>query len=271
MSDKLDFVNIIGAHPLAPNPFGIFFAARDEHSKYGVPHRVLDASLLNLVEFTAVMKKWIIIHHSSPENIARDQKRREALARQGFSDSGKRFPTNQKTQKGNWTEILLAEYLTNSSKAKLPVYRLRYNPNVEQSMKGDDVLAFDLDSNPVRLLVGEAKFRSTPSKQVVEEIVETLTKSHKAGIPVSLQFVADRLFEEGNLELGKKVDECNELFALGRLQLNHVGLLVSDSNAGGHVRRNANSTLRRLAVLSLGLNAAEDVVLSCYKGIEDQP
>ena len=32
-------------------------------------------------------------------------------------------------------------------------------------MKGDDVLAFDLNSEPARgILVGEAKFRSTPSK-----------------------------------------------------------------------------------------------------------
>ncbi len=34
--------------------------------------------------------------------------------------------------------VFLAEYIVAESEASLPVYRLRYNPNVEQSMKGDD-------------------------------------------------------------------------------------------------------------------------------------
>jgi hypothetical protein len=36
-------------------------------------------------------------------------------------------------------------------------------------MKGDDVLAFDLDSHPVRVIVGEAKFRATSTKDSVQE------------------------------------------------------------------------------------------------------
>ena len=37
-------------------------------------------------------------------------------------------------------------YICAASGTCLPVYRLRYNPNIEQSMKGDDVLAFDFTS-----------------------------------------------------------------------------------------------------------------------------
>jgi Cap4 SAVED domain len=206
-------------------------------------------------------------HHASPEDLERDRQRRKALARQGFSDVARRFPTHPDTRKGNWAEVFLAEYIGVSSSVRLPVYRLRYNPNVEQSMKGDDVLAFDLDSNPVRILVGEAKFRSTPSKQAVEDIVSALTRSHRAGIPVSLQFVADRLFREGQAELGAKVDACNTLFALGRLQLDYIGLLVSDANASTHVRRNTKSSLRSLAVISLGLTDPESTVSTCYEGL----
>jgi hypothetical protein len=214
------------------------------------------------------MKQWIVTHHVSPEAIEQDRKRREALARQGLLDPARsRFPTNPKTRKGNWAEILLAEYITVSANATLPVYRLRYNPNVDQSMKGDDVLAFDLDSNPVRVLVGEAKFRSTPSKAVVEELVGALVKSHSGNIPASLQFVADRLFESGNNELGEKVAACNELFAQGRLQLDYVGLLVSSRNAHHHVHTNAKSAVRRLAVMSLGLADPEGIVTASYAAV----
>jgi Cap4 SAVED domain len=255
---------VIGPHPLAPHPCGIHLAATDQNTEHAVPHRVLDDGPLQAVAFTAAMAQWIVTHHVRPEAIERDRVRREALARQGLVDPVQRFPINLSTQKGNWAEILLAEYVVASSTAQLPVYRLRYNPNVDQSMKGDDVLAFDLDSNPVRVLVGEAKFRSTPSKAVVEELVGALVKSHSGNIPASLQFVAERLFDSGDHELGAKVAACNALFAQGRLQLDYIGLLVSSRDAHLHVQRNAKSVISRLAVMSLGLADPERIVTASF-------
>jgi len=251
---------IIGSHPLAPHPCGIHMTATDQTSAHSVPHRVLNESPLQAAAFITSMAEWIATHHVSPEAIERDRIRREALARQGFNDPTQRLPTNTSTQKGNWAEILLAEYLVESCPASLPVYRLRYNPNFDQSMKGDDVLAFDLDSDPIRVLVGEAKFRTTPSKAVVEELVGALAKSHLGNIPASLQFVADSLFESGNNEMGEKVAACNALFAQGRLQLNYVGLLVSNRHAHQHVKRNAKSSVNRLVVMSLGLEYPAGIV-----------
>ncbi len=219
---------------------------------------------MDSAEFTASMAKWIVTHHVNPENIVRDRIRREALSRQGLTDPAQRFPTNNKTQKGNWAEILLSEYVSASSNAKLLVFRLRYNPNVDQSMKGDDVLAFDLDSTPVRVLVGEAKFRSISSKQVVDELVSALNKSHSGNIPASLQFVADRLFDSGRNQLGAKVAACNALFAQGLLQLDYVGLLVSNKHTHTHVHNHAQSSIPRLAVISLALDNPSTFVTDSF-------
>lgn len=259
---------IIGPHPLPPHPCGIHLAATDQHTVHSVPHRVLDNGTMQDAKFIAVMTQWILKHHVSPDALERDQLRREALARQRLVDPVQRFPANSKTQKGNWAEILLAEYVMASGEAQLPVYRLRYNPNVDQSMKGDDVLAFDLESNPVRVLVGESKFRSTPSRQAVEELVHALEKSHSGNIPASLQFVADRLFESGNNELGEKVAACNGLFAQGRLRLDYVGLLVSSKDAHSHVQKNAQSKIHRLAVISLALKNPGNVVADSFAGVK---
>jgi hypothetical protein len=257
---------VIGPHPLSPHPCGIHLTSTDQNTAHAVPHRVLDDASLRTVEFTGAMTQWIVTHHVSPEAVEQDRMRREALLRQGLTDPARsRFPTNSKTQKGNWAEILLAEYVASSTNTQLPVYRLRYNPNIDQSMKGDDVLAFDLDSNPARVIVGEAKFRSTPSKAVVEELVSALVKSHSGNIPASLQFVADRLFESGNSELGAKVAGCNVLFAQGRLQLDYVGLLVSSRDAHRHVHKNAKSAVHRLAVMSLGLADPQGIVAASYR------
>lgn len=255
---------IVGPHPLPSHPCGECLSAKDQKTEHDVPHRVLQNDPAKQEELIAAMAQWIANHHVSPENVERDRRRREALERQGFKDPTQRLPQNTSTQKGNWAEILLAEYVAASCNAQLPIYRLRYNPNVDQSMKGDDVLAFDLNSNPVRVLVGEAKFRTTSTKVVVGELIDALEKSHLGNVPASLQFVADRLFDSGQDELGAKVAECNTLFAQNRLQLDYVGLLVSNKQAHAHVSSTGQSTVQRLAVMSLTLPDPAEVVAGCY-------
>lgn len=244
------------------------FSHIDGHSSGNVPTRSLSDQGADLKAFVEAMRGWIKVHHASPEALQRDAQRQAALTRQGFITPTQRFPTADLTRKGNWCEILLAEYITAASGAQLPVYRLRYNPNVQQSMKGDDVLAFDLDANPVRIIIGEAKFRSTAAKPAVIDMVTALEKSQLAGLPTSLTFVVDRLFESGNDALAKRIDECGQLFVQGRLQLDHVGLLVSDEKAHERVKTHASTSVRRLAVMSLAFDKPEDIIKDCFDKIE---
>lgn len=265
------FIEIVGNHPDPRNPIGMRFACKDGHSDHGVPTRTLSETDSDIDQFVAAMKQCLRTHHSRPEDLERDRVRREAYARQGLSFPTTRFPTNPATRKGNWTEVLLCEYVAASCGADLPVYRLRYNPNIDQSMKGDDVLAFDLEADPVRIIVGEAKFRGRSSKKAVTEIVESLERSFQGGLPASLQFVADRLIQEGNETLGQRVEECADLFIRGRLQIDHVGLLASNHLAPVHVAENASSTVRRLAVISMTLTNGDHLVETSFDGLEDLP
>lgn len=264
------FNECIGDHPAPPHPLGIHFDHADGHSAHGVPTRALSESDSDLDQFVKVMRTWIRDHHARPEDLARDAERRKALARQGFKLEKSRFPRDPNTQKGNWTEIFLCEYVKSSCQAGIPVYRLRYNPNIEQSMKGDDVLAFDLDSHPVRIIVGEAKFRATSSKAGVEEIVAALERSHRGGLPASLQFVADRLFQEGNEALGQRIEECADRFVRDRLRIDHLGLLASNHLVETHVAQHAQSSAPRLAVMSLKLADGADLVSSSFDSMEDE-
>jgi hypothetical protein len=268
MPDPLQFEDVVGSHPDSPNPIGERFSSEDAHSDHGVPTRALAETDSDVDQFIAVMRECLRTHHSRPQDLERDRQRREAFARQGLTLPASRFPTNLTTRKGNWTEVLLCEYVTASCNADLPVYRLRYNPNVEQSMKGDDVLAFDLGADPVRIIVGEAKFRGTSSKKAVTDIVESLERSFRGGLPASLQFVADRLIQEGNEALGRRIEECADLFVRGRLRIDHVGLLASNHLAPTHVQENARSELRRIAVISMSLSDGEALVTSSFDGLE---
>ncbi|MGE4193305.1 MAG: Hachiman antiphage defense system protein HamA [Pseudodesulfovibrio sp.] len=262
---------LIGIHPRGKHILGDLFEANDSQTQTGVPHRLLNEVDDGRESLVKCLREAIVRHHASPEMLARDKKRREAMEALGYGDKQdtmSRFPRNVTTQKGNLTEIVLAEYIEASSDAQIPVYRLRYNPNVDQAMKGDDILAFDFDSNPVRVIVGESKFRKTSAKKAVEDIVDGLEKSHKAGVPVSLQFVADRLFEEGNDELAKKVLNCSLLFAMNRLQIDYVGFMLSDMKCSHTMCINTPPSLRRLVVMSLDMDSPESIIEPCFKGLE---
>jgi hypothetical protein len=264
--------DILGVHPAESHPFGSLLSAIDGETNSGVPHRTLAEHNNQRKALVECVREMLIRHHVSPEALERDKKRRAAMKRQGFEDvqsSMKRFPTNTSTQKGNLAEVVLAEYLIAASDVSLPIYRLRYNPNVDQAMKGDDVLAFDLDSDPIRIIVGESKFRSSSSKAAVIEIVEGLLRSHKGGIPASLQFVADLLFETGKIDLGERVLECATMFALEKLRIDYVGLLMSDTRSASKLNQHTDNTLHRLAVISFGLDSPSSIVDPCFNGLED--
>lgn len=260
---------ILGVHPDGATPMGRILEAADGTTSTKIPHRALSVKPGKYVLATSSIRGMLVNHHTNPEALARSKSQVAAMKRLGVSPPKNlsRFPINATTRKGNLAEIVLAEYITAATETSLPVYRLRYNPNVDQSMKGDDVLAFDLDSDPVRVIVGEAKFRATSTKGSVQEIVTGLVRSFKAGIPASLQFVADRLFESGETELGERVMSCATLFARGELRLDYVGLLVSDTQVAERVDDIRSGQLRRIAILSLALDDPDGLVTSCYKGL----
>lgn len=263
---------ILGAHP-EPDAFGCYTQAEDTSTDSNVPHRALIQNQDCREDTIEQVREALIHHHVSEQMLERDRRRREALLLLGYPISDNdihRFPRSEKTQKGNLGEVFLAEYVTANAGSELPIYRLRYNPNVEQAMKGDDVLAFDFRSERVRILVGESKFRGTPSKASVEEIVSGLIRSHQAGLPTSLQFVADRLFETGDNALAQRVENCSLLIAQGRLDLLYVGLLVSNKNAKSNVDSHTCGNLRNLVMISLGMDEPGEFVRDCFNGIEEQ-
>jgi len=262
---------ILGPHP-EPDAFGCHTLAEDTNTNSGVPHRVLSQEDESRDETVEQLREALIQHHTSKEMRERNRRKRESLLQLGYPINETkihRFPHADKTRKGNLAEVFLAEYIVSANDAELPVYRLRYNPNVEQSMKGDDVLAFDFSSKRVRILVGEAKFRGTPSKKAVEDIVAGLVRSHQTGLPASLQFVADRLFETDNIDLGRRVENCALLMARGKLYLQYVGLLLSNENSKVHVCQHTSSELRNLVMISLGVDDPDGLIRDCFDGIEE--
>lgn len=263
--------NIIGKHP-AEELFGSHLHAEDSPTDSNIPHRSLNHGSTGREQTVEQLRAALIEHHVSAAMIAQDRRKIKNLRALGYpidEASVRRFPTSDATRKGNLAEVFLAEYICAASGACLPAYRLRYNPNIEQSMKGDDVLAFDFTSKRPHIIIGEAKFRGTPSKKAIQDIVSGLVRSHQAGLPASLQFVADRLYELNQIELADRVEDCSIKMAQGRLDLSYVGLLLSDDKSKSKVHEHTTAELRSLVMISLGIDAPGNLVEDCFDGIEE--
>lgn len=258
---------IIKNHPTGDHPFSVSLLSTDGNTSSGVAHRSLVDNGHNdvLLEY---MVPALQEHHISPEALKRHQDLIASFKIANLPTLRSPYPQNLTTQKGNFAEIFLAEYLSTTTETQLPIYRLRYNPNPDQSMKGDDVLLFDLDSDPVQIIVGESKFRGTPDKQAVIDIVDGLVRSNKAGSPVSLMFVSERLFQENKPELGEKVHDCAVLFATNKLHIDYVGLLMSNHNAKNPVNQHTSNTLHNLLMISLGIHDPETIVKQAFNRLE---
>src|SRR5712692_8809238 len=80
-------------------------------------------------------------HSSSPinTNLLAQLKYRQLAS--VLTRSGDMRPHDTKTRSGNLVEILACEFAKKLG-YDIPILRLQYNPNPEQSMKGDDILGF---------------------------------------------------------------------------------------------------------------------------------
>lgn len=264
----ITLTNIINDHPTGTQPFALSLLSMDGNTVSGVHHRQLSGNGHNDV-FLGYMVPALKNHHISPDALERRRELIQSLRIANAPIPPSPYPQNSTTQKGNFAEVFLAEYLLSTTNAQIPVYKLRYNPNVEQSMKGDDVLLFDMDSEPVRIIVGEAKFRGTPSKQAVIDTIDGLVRSNSAGLPVSLMFVAERLFEEGKNDIAKKVQDCAILFATNDLRIDYVGLLMSNRNANTCVNRHTTNELHNLLMISLGIQSPQTIIQQAFIQLEN--
>ena len=258
---------ILSPHPINIHTYGSSLAAIDCITDSGVHHRKLTENG-NTDDFLDFTIQALQNHHADPQKLQRIRKNIQSLGVDVCKGYRSPYPHTDKTRKGNFAEVVLAEYIKACTTAQLPVYRLRYNPNVEQSMKGDDVLLFDIDSDPVRIIVGESKFRGTPSEQAVSDIIDGLRKSHNAGLPVSLAFVIDRLFETDKKDLAEKLNGLTSLFLENKLSIDYIGLLMSNRNASNHIDKHTTSELHNLLMISLGMVSPEELVSTAFERLE---
>jgi len=271
-----DQEKLIGVHPVAPHIFGLWWNSTDLPTTEKKKHRQLSENPDKRDAAIGQLAQWVVDYHITDFNLEQIARQKAILDKHGlekYLDTLHLLPKSDITQKGNLGEIVLIEYLKGSRGFTPYVRKLHYNPNTEQSMKGDDVLMFDPNNLTSEVIYGECKFRGTPTASVVGEIIGNLEGMKK--LPISLNFVANRVNEMGDKELAEQIVELLVKIYNGEVPVTNVGFLISKSSkragcgTSAIVEDNLNTSNSRLVMISLGVENPVEIVAKAFQKAEE--
>lgn len=266
---------IIGSHPQDPSIFNKWLTS---DNILRVPLRC-HRSLSNKIpsddpELIDWLAGKIIEHHYDAVKLNRLKKKYTQVGFAQYAKQHRQIPKADRTMKGNTAEIILIEYITDCQPAGnlVKYYKFRYNPNVDQSMKGDDALVIDLiDSGAgptdIKVFLGEAKYRGIPGKDVVGELASAIGKDK---LPLSFSFMIDRLYADPATESNAEILEdflMDEVKAKGNMR--YAGLLLSNANAKANVEKHFSSDNPQAIILSIGIEDPKMLIREAFKKAQE--
>ncbi len=258
-------VDLIGSHPGAESHYGRWFSVNDIPHTATKCHRELTEQSSIEISLIETIARSLIEYHYTDRLIDKLKQRYTQLGFSKFANQHRKLPNDPNVQKGNLVEVMLQEYIQASLKKDLiKVYKLRYNPNVDQAMKGDDSLMVDLFDNngieKIKVYLGEAKFRKTPDRSVVLDITKSLNKD---ALPLSYSYMIEEIAKE-DAALACKLEDyiIEDIKSAG--DITYVGMLTSSTDTSRFVEANLSSDNANLIFISAGIGNPQAFVDAIY-------
>ena len=108
-------------------------------------------------------------------------------------------PKDENTQMAHLGEVIGAEFARAFLDFRTTqVFPKRFNPNVDQSMKGADIIGLRDNGQPAGLLIGEAKAYKDFDKRAVDEAYDHLVALHVKEASRLLRFMKEVLRPKGD-------------------------------------------------------------------------
>lgn len=263
-------IRLIGEHPDSTNKYGKWLAVNDIPHSETKCHRELTEYIELDDESIEWMARKIIDYHYTKFSIKRLKNNYSLLGFTKYAEQHRKLPIADKVKKGNAVEIILTDYLESTLRKNLTkVFKLRYNPNVDQAIKGDDILMVDLieenGNEKIKVYLGEAKFRTTPAKDAVEDIINSLSKDT---LPLSYTFLVEEIAKEDE-SLAIKLDSYILQQVKDQGDLIYAGMLFSNANTSRTVERHLNSNNSNFVFISVGIKHPEKFIESVFEKAEE--
>jgi len=263
---------LIGNHPSQPDMFAKWLDCNDVLVTPSKSHRSLTPLISTTnKELIDWLGRKLFEHHHSTYRLEKLKENYIKLGYENYAEQHRKLPKSDKTKKGNATEIILTEYIESClNKKMIKVFKLKYNPNVDQAIKGDDTLLVDIiqdkKKDKAKLYLGESKFRTTPNRGVVRTISKSLSKDK---LPLSFTFLVDELGRNTETKyLADFLDACIIEEIKGKGDLIYAGLLLSNTNTFSIVESSLNSDNPQFVLISLGIETPEELIKRAFEKAE---
>jgi hypothetical protein len=195
-----------------------------------------------------------------PSFYASSKRIASVLKRLGKSAAAKyienKLPTSARGRSGDLAEILAARYVEESTDFSTSISKLRWKDHREMAMRGDDLIGLEpvKGAEKIRFLKGEVKSRATLTASAVNDARDTLNASRQRPSPHALEFIADRLHEEGEDALADLVDDALLVDGIALKQVSHLIFTFSGNDPSAILTGNLTNYTGRVPQSAVGLH-----------------
>jgi hypothetical protein len=261
---------LIGKHPDNSKQIGKWLSSNDIPPSVTKCHRELKEVSAQNDELIEWMARKLIDHHYTDFRLRKLKEKFGNLGYPKYAEQHRKLPTVDNVKKGNATEVILTDYIqTTLGKELIKVFKLKYNPNVDQAIKGDDTLMVDLfeekGTEKIRIYLGEAKFRKTPSKDVIQDITKSLSKDT---LPLSYTFLVEET-AKSNEPLAEKLDDYIVQDIKDKGDLIYTGLLLSNEKTSEKVEEHLNIDNDNFIFISIGIDKPAEFINAAFAKAEE--
>ena len=193
-------------------------------------------------------------HYAAEEQVSR------ALARLGKTAAAAliqgKLPTTKGIRSGDLGEIYATEWIDAHCGGYLaPIKRLRWKDHRNMAMRGDDVIAINVDpeSQRLRFLKTEAKSRVKLTGQVLANARTGLDKDSGRPSPHALAFISARLVELGELPLADAIDDALLKLGIPIQNVRHLLFTFSDNDPSALLNASLKAYQGGIPQLGVGL------------------
>jgi hypothetical protein len=169
---------------------------RQNHS-WGIEERYV-VSEPSLIEYEDILRNTLYHHHSSFGIFKEIERLGYPQAARAMQQRNSGTPKDNATQMGNLGEVFGREFGTLLGFETTWAFPNRLNPNVDQSMKGVDIVGLRRIDQPAELLIGEAKSRRQFSSNSVADAYDHLVDLRVKQASRILRLVKESLHLQGD-------------------------------------------------------------------------
>jgi len=160
---------------------------------------------------------------------------------------------------GDLGEILGVAYLSEFTEFKYGVKKLRWKDHRNMAMRGEDVLAFGIDTKTGNLILvkGEAKSRVKLAASVVATARKALCSNKGHPSAHAMSYLADRFFEQGETQMTDLLDNAQLKKRMPLSRVTHLLFTFSGNDPTEILHKNLSGYPDNIRQMYVGLQVAK--------------